>query len=278
MGPQASCAQTGGLLWPPPGRPHSRWLGACSLTAALQGTHTASGRKGASPRRRAASASASRVLCRSEDARWGPFPGRPGAVSTARAAARCSEASTPEDGPARPSVLQLRTLLRLLMSQPRGTSCDKKRPCRQARRGLPSPVGGRGAPLPLRLPASHFIPESSPVSTSHVFRASSGTFVPSQVFHDDRGSSSLLCSRGAHRRGVCLGTHFSRDPGRAPPPAGQLSTARTCGEWEEGTKSVSIRPANAGRPLSAWHGASKRVICCCIFPQLSLKKILYEFL
>lgn len=150
MGPRASCAQTGGLLWPPPGRPHSRWLGACSLTAALQGTHTASGREGASPRRRAASASASRVLCRSEDARWGPFPGRPGAVSTARAAARCSEASTPEDGPARPSVLQLRTLLRLLMSQPRGTSCDKSAPAGK-------PVGGCRAPSEGEEPLSHSV-------------------------------------------------------------------------------------------------------------------------
>lgn len=196
------------------------------------------------------------------------FPGRPGAVSTARAAARCAEASTPEDGPARPSVLQLRTLLRLLMSQPR-TSCDKSAPAGK-------PVGGCRAPSEGEEPLSHsvFPPRVLFQSrrTSHVFRASSGTFVPSQVFHDDRGSSSLPCSRGAHRRGVCLGTHFSRDPGRAPPPAGQLSTARTCGEWEEGTKSVSIRPANAGRPLSAGHGASKRVICCCVFPQLSLKK------
>lgn len=66
------------------------------------------------------------------------FPGRPGAVSTARAAARCAEASTPEDGPARPSVLQLRTLLRLLMSQPR-TSCDKSAPAGK-------PVGGCRAP------------------------------------------------------------------------------------------------------------------------------------
>lgn len=169
-------------------------------------------------RPRAASASGPRVLLLG-DARGGPCPGRPGAVSAARAAARCSAASAPEDGPAWPSVLQLRTRVRLPMTPPRGTSCDDTA-CQQAGWRLPSPVGPR-------LPASRFIPESLPVSTSHVFRASSGPFVPSQVFHGDRGSSSVPCGRGAHRSGVCLGM----------PPAGQLSTACACGEWEAGTKS-----------------------------------------
>lgn len=76
--------------------------------------------------------------------------GGPSPAGLGRFPARCSEASTPEDGPARPSVLQLRTLLRLLMSQPRGTSCDKSAPAGK-------PVGGCRAPSEGEEPLSHSV-------------------------------------------------------------------------------------------------------------------------